>query len=165
MNINNLIRQNIKNLSPYASARHEFTGKAEIFLDANENPFDTEYNRYPDPLQIAVKEQISKVKGVAIENIFLGNGSDEAIDLLMRIFCEPRIDEIMILPPTYGMYKVSASISDIGIKTVNLTADFQPKVDEILAKANEKMKLLFLCSPNNPTGNSFDAKLILIKKN
>lgn len=158
MNINNLIRQNIKKLSPYASARHEFTGKAEVFLDANENPFETGFNRYPDPLQLTVKEQVSKIKGVAVENIFLGNGSDEAIDLLMRIFCEPRIDEIMILPPTYGMYKVSASISDISIKTVNLTPDFQPNVDEILAKSNDKTKLLFLCSPNNPTGNSFEVE-------
>ena len=156
MNIQNLIRTNIKNLSPYASARHEFTGEANIFLDANENPFDTGFNRYPDPLQIAVKKQISKIKNVAVENIFLGNGSDEAIDLLMRVFCEPRIDKIMILPPTYGMYKVSASIADIGIKTVSLTPDFQPNVDEILEKANNKIKLLFLCSPNNPTGNSFE---------
>ncbi|MFK7949780.1 MAG: histidinol-phosphate transaminase [Saprospiraceae bacterium] len=156
MNINNLVRNNIKNLAPYASARHEFTGEASVFLDANENPFDTGFNRYPDPLQIAVKKEISNIKNVAIENIFLGNGSDEAIDLLMRIFCEPRIDEIMILPPTYGMYKVSASISDISIKTVNLTADFQPNMEAILAKATEKTKLLFLCSPNNPTGNSFD---------
>lgn len=159
MNINNLIRSNIKKLSPYASARHEFTGKAEVFLDANENPFETGFNRYPDPLQIEVKKQISKIKNVAVENIFLGNGSDEAIDLLMRIFCEPRIDEIMILPPTYGMYKVSASIADVAIKTVNLTLDFQPNVDEILAaEVKNKTKLLFLCSPNNPTGNSFDLK-------
>jgi histidinol-phosphate aminotransferase len=156
MNINNLIRKNIKNLAPYASARHEFTGEASIFLDANENPFDTGFNRYPDPLQEVLKKQISILKKVSTENIFLGNGSDEAIDLLMRIFCEPRIDEIMILPPTYGMYKVSASIADIAIKTVNLTHDFQPNVVDILAKANEKTKVLFLCSPNNPTGNSFE---------
>jgi histidinol-phosphate aminotransferase len=156
MNINNLIRKNIKNLAPYASARHEFTGEASIFLDANENPFDTGFNRYPDPLQEVLKKQISILKKVSTENIFLGNGSDEAIDLLMRIFCEPRIDEIMILPPTYGMYKVSASIADIAIKTVNLTPDFQPNVVDILAKANEKTKVLFLCSPNNPTGNSFE---------
>lgn len=156
MNIQNLIRQNIKNLAPYASARHEFTGDASVFLDANENPFDTGFNRYPDPLQYAVKERISKIKNIGTEHIFLGNGSDEAIDLLMRVFCEPRIDEIMILPPTYGMYQVSASISDIGIKEVPLTVDFQPNMDEILAKANDKTKILFLCSPNNPTANSFE---------
>lgn len=156
MKIDNLIRQNIKNLAPYASARHEFTGEASIFLDANENPFDTGFNRYPDPLQITVKEKISNLKNIDVENIFLGNGSDEAIDLLMRVFCEPRIDEIMILPPTYGMYKVSASISDIGIKTVELTNGFQPYNDAILATADERTKILFLCSPNNPTGNSFD---------
>jgi histidinol-phosphate aminotransferase len=160
MNINNLIRQNIKKLAPYASARHEFTGKASIFLDANENPFDTGFNRYPDPLQHGVKQEISKLRNIAPENIFLGNGSDEAIDLLMRIFCEPRIDEIMILPPTYGMYKVSASIADIGIKTVELIAGFQPNVDEILAKSDKKTKLLFLCTPNNPTGNSFDLEMV-----
>jgi histidinol-phosphate aminotransferase len=160
MNIKNLIRQNIKNLAPYASARHEFTGEASMFLDANENPFDTGFNRYPDPLQHAVKERISKIKKVAVENIFLGNGSDEAIDLLMRIFCEPRMDEIMILPPTYGMYQVSASISDIAIKEVPLTPDFQPVVSEIFAKANEQTKILFLCSPNNPTANSFDLDLM-----
>jgi histidinol-phosphate aminotransferase len=160
MNINNLIRNNIKNLAPYASARHEFTGEASIFLDANENPFDTGFNRYPDPLQHDVKERISKIKNVAAENIFLGNGSDEAIDLLMRIFCEPRIDEIMILPPTYGMYQVSAAISDIAIKEVPLTIDFQPIMNEILAKANEYTKILFLCSPNNPTANSFDLELM-----
>jgi histidinol-phosphate aminotransferase len=156
MNIKNLIRQNIKNLAPYASARHEFTGEASVFLDANENPFDTGFNRYPDPLQHAVKERISKIKKIGTEHIFLGNGSDEAIDLLMRIFCEPRVDEIMILPPTYGMYQVSASISDIGIKTVELTHDFQPYVDAILAISDEKTKILFLCSPNNPTANSFE---------
>ncbi len=160
MKIKNLIRQNIKNLAPYASARHEFTGEASVFLDANENPFDTGFNRYPDPLQLAVKERISKIKNVAVENIFLGNGSDEAIDLLMRIFCEPRIDEIMILPPTYGMYQVSAAISDIAIKEIALTVDFQPIVNEILLKTNKKTKILFLCSPNNPTGNSFDLKLM-----
>ncbi|NJN76922.1 MAG: histidinol-phosphate transaminase, partial [Saprospiraceae bacterium] len=114
------------------------------------------FNRYPDPLQYAVKERISKIKNVAIDNIFLGNGSDEAIDLLMRIFCEPRIDEIMILPPTYGMYQVSAAIADIAIKEVELTYDFQPYVDAILAISDEKTKILFLCSPNNPTANSFE---------
>ena len=160
MNIKNLIRQNIKNLAPYASARHEFTGEASIFLDANENPFDTGFNRYPDPLQQDLKEKISKIKNIGIENIFLGNGSDEAIDLLMRIFCEPRIDEIMILPPTYGMYQVSAAISDIAINTVELTYDFQPYNDAILAISTERTKILFLCSPNNPTGNSFDLDLM-----
>ena len=158
IDIQSLVRPNIRKLAPYASARHEFTGTAEVFLDANENPYDTNYNRYPDPLQQDVKKLIGKLKGVNTEQIFLGNGSDEAIDLLIRIFCEPGVDEIMILPPTYGMYQVSAAVSNIAIKTVRLTAEFQPNVEEILAKANDNTKLLFLCSPNNPTGNSFEAK-------
>ena len=156
MNIENLVRPNIRKLAPYASARHEFTGDAKVFLDANENPYDTTYNRYPDPLQHDVKKKICQIKEVRTEQVFLGNGSDEAIDLLIRIFCEPSIDEIMILPPTYGMYQVSAAVSNIAIKTVHLTNDFQPDVEEVLAKANENTKLLFLCSPNNPTGNSFE---------
>ena len=157
----NLVRKNILQLAPYSSARHEFEGEADVFLDANENPFDTGLNRYPDPLQQEVKTQLSAIKNVATENIFLGNGSDEAIDLLIRIFCEPKTDHIIILPPTYGMYKVSASISDVALKSVALRPDFQPDVDAILAVADEHSKLLFLCSPNNPTGNSIEQKYIL----
>lgn len=160
MNISKLVRPNILKLVPYSSARSEFKGKAEIFLDANENPFETGLNRYPDPLQWKLKAAISKLKGVSSENIFLGNGSDEAIDLVVRIFCEPRQDHILILPPTYGMYQVSADIADVGIRSVSLTPDFQPDVEAILATADAQSKILFICSPNNPTGNSVDLNLI-----
>jgi histidinol-phosphate aminotransferase len=155
-----LIRKNIQKLVPYSSARSEFKGSASVFLDANENPYDTGYNRYPDPLQWVLKEKISKIKGVDKKQIFLGNGSDEAIDLLIRIFCEPGEDHIITLPPTYGMYKVSADISNVAIKEIPLTQDFQPDVDTILQQANANSKLLFLCSPNNPTGNSFSLQAI-----
>ncbi|MCB0553771.1 MAG: histidinol-phosphate transaminase [Phaeodactylibacter sp.] len=153
--INHLVRSNILRLTPYSSARSEYKGWAEIFLDANENPYDTGYNRYPDPLQWKLKERISVLKGVAPENIFLGNGSDEAIDLLIRIFCEPGVDHIITLPPTYGMYKVSADIANVPVKEVLLDKDFQPDVAAILSAADGHSKLLFLCSPNNPTANSF----------
>lgn len=161
MQISTLVRKNIQQLAPYSSARHEFVGSAEVYLDANENPYDTGFNRYPDPLQKAVKKKLSAIKKVAPENIFLGNGSDEAIDLLIRIFCEPRIDHILTLPPTYGMYKVSASIADVKVKPILLTPDYQPNVEEILTTANEHSKLLFLCTPNNPTGNRFERVKVL----
>lgn len=160
MEIANLVRPNIRKLVPYSSARSEFKGKAEIFLDANENPFETGLNRYPDPLQWKLKAAISKLKGVPAEQIFLGNGSDEAIDLVVRIFCEPRQDHIMILPPTYGMYQVSADIADVGIRSVSLTPDFQPDVEAILAAADAHSKILFICSPNNPTGNDVELEHI-----
>lgn len=156
MEIANLVRPNIRKLVPYSSARSEFKGKAEVFLDANENPFETGLNRYPDPLQWKLKAAISQLKAVPSEQIFLGNGSDEAIDLVVRIFCEPRQDHILILPPTYGMYQVSADIADVGIRSVSLTPDFQPDVDAILAAADEHSKILFICSPNNPTGNDVE---------
>ncbi|NRB46377.1 MAG: histidinol-phosphate transaminase [Saprospiraceae bacterium] len=156
MTIETLVRPNIRALSPYSSARSEFKGKADIFIDANENPFETGLNRYPDPLQWKLKEQISKIKKAPVENIFLGNGSDEVIDLLIRIFCEPRVDHVLSLPPTYGMYKVSAGIADVEIKQVLLTEDFQPRVDETMEVVNEHTKILFLCSPNNPTANDMD---------
>ncbi|MCP4441471.1 MAG: histidinol-phosphate transaminase [Aureispira sp.] len=156
----NLVRSNIRNLEPYSSARSEFKGKANIFLDANENPFDNKYNRYPDPLQKEVKEKIATLKGVKQEQIFLGNGSDEAIDLLIRIFCEPAQDSIMILPPTYGMYQVSANISNVAIQEVPLTADYQLDVNAILNQVIPATKLLFICSPNNPTGNSMNQAAI-----
>lgn len=152
--LNKLVRPNIIKLKPYSSARSEFKGAAEVFLDANENPFDTGLNRYPDPLQWRLKERISALKNVPVEQIFLGNGSDEAIDLLVRIFCEPGEDHIIILPPTYGMYQVSADIANVEIRPVQLTLDYQPNVDGILASANENSKILFICSPNNPTGNN-----------
>ncbi len=162
MEIANLVRPNIRKLVPYSSARSEFKGKAEVFLDANENPFETGLNRYPDPLQWKLKAAISRLKGVPAEQIFLGNGSDEAIDLVVRIFCEPRQDHILILPPTYGMYQVSADIADVGIRSVSLTPDFQPDVDAILAAADEHSKILFICSPNNPTGNDVELERIRI---
>ncbi len=153
MSIESYIRPNILSLKPYSSARHEFTGHGEIFLDANENPFETAVNRYPDPMQSALKKVIGQIKDIPTDQIFLGNGSDEAIDLIVRIFCRPGVDEIMILPPTYGMYKVSADISDIEVKKINLNAAFQPEVEEILQQVTEYTKVLFICSPNNPTGN------------
>jgi len=155
MNVQNLVRENIKRLKPYSSARHEFTGAAEVFLDANENPYENGLNRYPDPLQWEVKKKLSLIKGVPPENIFLGNGSDEVIDLLIRIFCEPRVDHIITLPPTYGMYQVSAAIADVEIREVPLTREYQPDVEAVLAAAGAHSKILFVCSPNNPTGNDF----------
>lgn len=159
-NITTLVRKNILELKPYSSARHEFEGDAEVYLDANENPFENGLNRYPDPFQQEVKQLLSNIKRVPVEHIFLGNGSDEAIDLLIRIFCEPRIDHIITLPPTYGMYKVSASIADVAVKSVLLRPNFQPDVGAILKIANEHSKLLFVCSPNNPTGNNVEVALI-----
>lgn len=160
MSIQQLVRPNIQRLHPYSSARSEFKGQADVFLDANENPFDTGLNRYPDPLQKDLKAVISQNKRVPAEHIFLGNGSDEVIDLLIRIFCEPRVDRIMTLPPTYGMYKVSAGIADVAVQEVPLTADFQPDPKAILQAADAHSKILFLCSPNNPTGNNFAPELV-----
>ncbi len=167
-NIDNLIRENIKNLKPYSSARNEYTGDASVFLDANENsygsPLDENYNRYPDPLQWHLKQELSKIKGVPPQNIFIGNGSDEVIDIAFRIFCEPGKDNVIICPPTYGMYKVCANINNVEIREVQLTEDFQLNVEDILSAINENTKLLFICSPNNPTGNNlqrFDIELLL----
>lgn len=167
-NLDKLVRENIKNLKPYSSARHEFTGKASVFLDANENaygsPLAEKFNRYPDPLQWQLKFQLARIKGVPAENIFIGNGSDEVIDLAYRIFCTPGKDNVIICPPTYGMYEVSANINDVEIKKVNLTKDFQLDVDGILEAVNVNTKLLFICSPNNPTGNNMkreDVELLL----
>jgi histidinol-phosphate aminotransferase len=155
-----LVRTNIRQLAPYSSARHEFVGTAEVYIDANENPNDTGLNRYPDPLQKDLKAALSSYKNVPVQNIFLGNGSDEAIDLLIRIFCEPRLDHIITLPPTYGMYKVGADIADVDVKSILLMEDFQPDVEAILAATNEHSKLLFLCTPNNPTGTRFERKYV-----
>lgn len=156
--INKILRENIKNLRPYSSARDEFQGEASVFLDANENSFGSptasSYNRYPDPQQWVVKKKISEIKGVPPQNIFLGNGSDEAIDLLIRAFCKPGIDNIIILPPTYGMYEVSANINDVQIKRVPLTPSFQLDLDGIAEAIDEHTRLIFVCSPNNPTANS-----------
>lgn len=156
--LNNILRENIKNLVPYSSARDEYQGEASIFLDANENafgsPLETNYNRYPDPLQYAVKKRLSEIKGVPPRNIFLGNGSDEAIDILFRSFCKPGVDNVIIVPPTYGMYEVSANINDIALQKVPLTDDFQLNLEGIAEAINPHTKLIFICSPNNPTGNS-----------
>jgi histidinol-phosphate aminotransferase len=156
--INNLVRQNIKDLKPYSSARSEFKGEASVFLDANENSFGSpgpeNYNRYPDPLQWKLKAAISEVKGLPLENIFIGNGSDEVIDLAFRIFCEPGKDNVIICPPTYGMYEVSANINNVAAIKVPLTKEFQLDTKSILQMTDDRTKLLFICSPNNPTGNS-----------
>jgi histidinol-phosphate aminotransferase len=166
--LNQLVRDNIKSLQPYSSARDEFKGEANVFLDANENSFGSPltrwYNRYPDPLQWQVKEKISRIKGVPTSNIFLGNGSDECIDLLIRAFCIPGVDNILICPPTYGMYEVSAAINDVKIKKVPLTKDFQLDLEAIEEGVDDFTKIIFLCSPNNPTANSLhreDIEIIL----
>ncbi|MFK7907654.1 MAG: histidinol-phosphate transaminase [Chitinophagales bacterium] len=158
--INSLIRKNIHELVPYSSAREEFSGEANIWLDANENPFDTDLNRYPDPYQSKLKKAIAKIKGVETNQIFVGNGSDEAIDLLFRAFCEPKEDKAFIFPPTYGMYQVSAKINNVEIVKLPLNNDFElPDIGDIASKTNAK-GVLFICSPNNPTGNIFSLKSI-----
>ena len=155
--LNRLVRPNILRLKPYSSARSEFAGDAAVFLDANENSFGSpaghSYNRYPDPFQKELKAMITATNGLVAEQIFVGNGSDEAIDLLFRIFCEPGRDEVIVCPPTYGMYSVSADINDTGICEVPLTSEFHLDVEAILAAVKNSTKLIFICSPNNPTGN------------
>lgn len=149
-----LVRPNILKLAPYSSARNEYSGhRAHVFLDANENPYNKPYNRYPDPLQKTLKEEISKVKGVKPENIFLGNGSDEAIDLCYRVFCEPGLDNVVAIEPTYGMYKVCADINNVAYKAIKLNEHFELIPEKILAACDSHTKLVWLCSPNNPTGN------------
>ncbi|MFC5190474.1 histidinol-phosphate transaminase [Algoriphagus aquatilis] len=163
--LNSLLRPHIAKLQPYTSARDEYTGKEGVFLDANENPFgsitEQDFNRYPDPYQSALKEEIAKIKGVRPSQIFLGNGSDEAIDLLYRAFCNPGKDNVILLPPTYGMYEVSANINDVEIRKVALTPDFQLQPDQILAAADANSKILFICSPNNPSANKVKREDIL----
>jgi histidinol-phosphate aminotransferase len=154
--IDKLIRSHLKALVPYSSARDDFKGKASVYLDANENPFDTGLNRYPDPHQIQLKQTLSVIKNIATQNIFIGNGSDEAIDLLFRAFCEPGVDNVITLPPTYGMYKVSARINNVAVKEVLLDEFFEIDVISTIAQIDSKTKLIFLCSPNNPTGNSLN---------
>ena len=161
MNLDKLLRNNIRSLQPYSCARDEFKGEASVYLDANENPYNAPFNRYPDPLQWEVKEQITRVKGVPVENIFLGNGSDEPIDLLFRAFCEPRIDNVVAIEPTYGMYKVSANINDVEYRKVLLDENFQFSADKLLDATNLYTKIIWLCSPNNPTGNSLDRAEII----
>ncbi len=160
MNLQQLVRKNVWNMKAYSSARDEFKGEASVFLDANENPLNEKYNRYPDPLQWALKEKISKVKDIQPEKIFLGNGSDEPIDLVIRIFCEPRIDNIVAIDPTYGMYQVCADVNDVEYRKVLLNSNFDLDAATLLEKTDENTKLIFLCSPNNPTGNLLNRKEI-----
>jgi histidinol-phosphate aminotransferase len=166
IDISTLVRKNILNMKPYSSARNEFQGDAEIFLDANENPYPTPYNRYPDPLQRTVKEKLAALKNVSPEQIFLGNGSDEAIDLLIRAFCEPYQDSILITEPTYGMYSVCAEVNGVNVQQVLLTHDFDLDLDAFPKSFDASTKILFLCSPNNPTGNllSHDKILEVLKR-
>jgi len=158
--LDNLVRKNIKELVPYSSARDEFKGNGKIFLDANENglgsPLPKLYNRYPDPYQLELKKAISKIKQVSTEHIFLGNGSDECIDLLYRCFCEPRRDNVIICPPTYGMYKVSANINDVEVREARLLENFQLDLEKLEQLVDDNTKMIWLCSPNNPTGNSLN---------
>ena len=162
MNLNNLIRKNIKAMKPYSSARDEFKDlKADmVFLDANENPIETDLNRYPDPQQTALKELISKQKRLAVNQLLLGNGSDEVLDLIFRAFCEPNQDSILTLPPTYGMYSVLAQLNSIENIEVSLTSDFKIDVDQVLKQVKPSTKLLFICSPNNPSGNVMDVNAV-----
>jgi len=158
--LENLLRDNIKKLVPYSSARDEFKGEASVLLDANENafgsPLEHHYNRYPDPLQHVLKDKLAKIKGIPAANIFLGNGSDEAIDILFRAFCKPGVDNVILVPPTYGMYEVSANINDVETRKVQLTADYQLDLDGIAGAIDMHTKMIFVCSPNNPTGNSIN---------
>lgn len=155
-----LIRRNILALKPYTCARNEFNGEASIFIDANENPYNNNYNRYPDPLQIVLKERIAKIKGVRPTQIMLGNGSDEPIDLIYRIFCEPTIDNVVAIAPTYGMYGVCADINNVEYREVLLNSDFDIDAEQILAKTDNNTKVVWLCSPNNPTGNLLNSNEI-----
>ena len=155
--LDKLVRPNIQRLTPYSCARDEFKGRAaKVFLDANENPYNTPFNRYPDPLQEELKAKLAPVKGVAPQCIFLGNGSDEAIDLVYRIFCEPGRDNVVAIAPTYGMYSVCADINDVEYRAVPLRQDFTLDADALLAATDSRTKVIWLCSPNNPTGNALE---------
>lgn len=162
VDINKLVRPNVAKLKPYSSARDEFSGEGHemIFLDANENPFNNGVNRYPDPQQKTVKARLSGVKGIPEKNILLGNGSDEVLDLIFRAFCEPGKDNVISLPPTYGMYQVLAGVNNVEAREVLLTNDFQPDIKAIFEQTDGNSKIIFLCSPNNPTGNSFSDEII-----
>jgi len=160
MNLQQLVRKNVWDMKAYSSARNEFKGEASVFLDANENPLNDKYNRYPDPLQWVLKEKIAKIKNTTPEKIFLGNGSDEPIDLVIRIFCEPRIDNIVAIDPTYGMYQVCADVNDVEYRKVLLDENFDLNAQRLLDKTDEHTKLIYLCSPNNPTGNLLNRKEI-----
>jgi histidinol-phosphate aminotransferase len=164
MKIEDLLRNNIRHFSPYRSARDEYSGSEGIFLDANENSLGSvsleRANRYPDPYQRQLKKKIAALKNLSEDQIFLGNGSDEAIDLLIRAFCQPGNDEILLMPPTYGMYGVCADLNDVKITTVPLTEAFAIDLPAVLTNLSENVKLVFICSPNNPSGNRFDHQII-----
>ena len=155
MDLSKVIRPNILALAPYSCARDEFKGEASVYIDANESPYENGVNRYPDPLQHSVKALLAPLKGVREEQIFLGNGSDEAIDLIYRIFCEPRIDNVVAISPSYGMYKVCADVNDVAYRPVSLTDDFQLDASALAAQVDERTKVIWICSPNNPSGNAF----------
>lgn len=159
--LNQLVRKNILKLKPYSSARDEYSGEAAVFLDANENPFNAPFNRYPDPRQLELKDQIGKVKGVAPENIFLGNGSDEPIDLVYRAFCEPGQSNVVAISPTYGMYRVAADINDVEYREVSLKEDFTLDAGQVLKATDANTRLIFMCSPNNPSGNALDRQAMI----
>lgn len=160
MKLTDLVRPNILHLKPYSSARDEFQGDASVFLDANENPLNNPYNRYPDPLQRSLKQRVAALKGVGADRLFFGNGSDEPIDLIFRVFCEPGQDNVVAIDPTYGMYRVSADINNVSYKTVHLNPDFSLDATRLLAAVDEHTKVIFLCSPNNPTGNDLEAEAV-----
>ena len=160
MDIRELLRENIRTLAPYSTARDEYQGELGIYLDANENPYDNNYDRYPDPHQKNLKRRLAEIKGVPVEKIFIGNGSDEPIDLVFRLFCEPRRHNAVSIAPTYGMYKVAAAINDVQMREVQLEPGFTLDAEKLLAATDENTRLLFLCSPNNPSGNCFPKKEI-----
>ena len=160
MDIRELLRENIRTLAPYSTARDDYQGELGIYLDANENPYDNNYNRYPDPHQKNLKRRLAEIKGVPVEKIFIGNGSDEPIDLVFRLFCEPRRHNAVSIAPTYGMYKVAAAINDVQMREVQLEPGFTLDAEKLLAATDENTRLLFLCSPNNPSGNCFPKKEI-----
>ncbi|MFW5820235.1 MAG: histidinol-phosphate transaminase [Bacteroidota bacterium] len=159
--LENIVRKNIRELTPYSSARNEFSGKASVFLDANENPYNFPYNRYPDPVQKKLKAKVSELYKLPTSNIFLGNGSDEAIDLTFRIFCDPGRDNVVSITPSYGMYEVCASVNDIGVKKVLLNKDYSFSSEAINLASDNYTKLIFLCSPNNPSGNLLEESEII----
>ena len=156
MNLQDLVRPNIYHLKPYSCARDEFKGEATAYLDANENPLNAPYNRYPDPLQKDLKEKVAKLKNIDSEKLFFGNGSDEPIDLVVRIFCEPGVDNIVAIDPTYGMYQVCADINNVEYRKVLLLEDYSLDVEQVLSAVDAHTKVIFMCSPNNPTGNDLD---------
>ena len=161
MDIKALMRENIRNLAPYSTARDEYQGgEIGIFIDANENPYDNGYNRYPDPHQKQLKARIAQIKGIEPQRIFIGNGSDEPIDLLFRVFCEPKVQNAVAIAPSYGMYKVAAATNDVPLREVQLEADFSLDVDKLLNATDENTRLIWICSPNNPSGNLFPAETV-----